>query len=284
LSQRKIEKFRVSELFPKELERKLTYDNLHEILKEYFADDEEAQDFSDSISTKTLMNRYENNKKSMHYEFQKIWPETGQKQWIELEIYLRKRPETGDIIAIGYLRDIDERVREKERLEEMMHQDQMTGLYHHEYTISAIREYMRGEGRDGVQALMMIDLDDFKRINDTYGHRIGDKVILEMARRLKIIFRKTDIIGRFGGDEFVVLMKNIGSMERIEMKASHLTEQLRVDIQNGEEEVQFTCCIGISVSVDGDKTYREMLEEADREMYKVKRNGKNNYSVAGKDN
>ena len=143
----------------------MTYDNLREVLMEYLNDDEEALDYAQSMSTKVLKNCYENNKKSMHYEFIKIWHDSGKKQWIELELFLRKRPETGDVIAIGYLKDIDERVREKARLEEMTHQDQMTGLYHHEYTMSAIKNYLRGEGRDGIHALMMIDLDDFKKIN-----------------------------------------------------------------------------------------------------------------------
>lgn len=283
LDQRKIEKFRGSEMFPKELEMRLSYDNLRELLMEYFDDDEEAHDYAKSMSTEVLKNRYENNKKSMHYEFLKIWHDTGKKQWIELEIFLRKRPETGDVIAIGYLKDIDERVREKERLEELAHQDRMTGLYHHEYTMSAIRKYLRGEGREGVHALMMIDLDNFKCINDTYGHIVGDKVIVEMANRLKVLFRKTDIIGRFGGDEFIVLMKNIGSMERIEMKAEQLRNQLLLEVESEDGPLCFTSCIGISVCEDGNKSYREMMEEADREMYKVKKNGKNNYSICGKD-
>lgn len=283
LDQRKIEKFRGSELFPKELESKLTYDNLREVLMEYLNDDEEALDYAQSMSTKVLKNCYENNKKSMHYEFIKIWHDSGKKQWIELELFLRKRPETGDVIAIGYLKDIDERVREKARLEEMTHQDQMTGLYHHEYTMNAIKNYLRGEGREGIHALLMIDLDDFKKINDTYGHIIGDKVIVEMAKRLKILFRKTDIIGRFGGDEFVVLMKNVGTMERIEMKAEQLREQLLLEVESDEGPLRFTSCIGISICEDADKTYREMIEEADKEMYKMKKSGKNNYSICGKD-
>ena len=256
----------------------INYENYAMRAIEVFGDDKETKEFILGMDDARLSKAYENGDRYLQHTFLHCWKDSGKQQWLMIEVYLRKRPETGELMAFGYLRDVDKQMREKLKLEESAHCDHMTGLYNHDYTLECLENYLTKEGKKGIHALFMIDLDDFKKINDTYGHIVGDEVIQSIGEKLNILFRKSDIIGRFGGDEFLVLVKDIGSVEAAKAKAKHLCEQLDLCMQIQGHEIHFTSCIGVSICEDGNKSHQQMLEEADHEMYRVKRSGKNNYS------
>ncbi len=128
--------------------------------------------------------------------------------------------------------------------------------------------------------LFMIDLDKFKPINDTYGHDAGDRVLVEVARRLTGCLRQSDIVGRLGGDEFLVATIGSFSLERVNLVAEKLLRDLgeKISIQ-GDVTVTIGASIGISISIMHGTDFEELVLKADRAMYKVKSSGRNGYLV-----
>ena len=123
-------------------------------------------------------------------------------------------------------------------------------------------------------AVLFLDLDGFKYINDQYGHHIGDDLLKIIAQRLHNRTRQEDIIARFGGDEFAVLLNNINSLESAKVRAEHILEILATPYHIGEISVQITASIGISL-YRKDADIVSLLVEADKAMYKAKKLGKN---------
>lgn len=117
---------------------------------------------------------------------------------------------------------------------------------------------------------LLIDIDFFKRINDTYGHLIGDKILIDFSEFLKSSFKSEDLCGRYGGEEFGVLIKNIGEQEAMDM-----ANRLLLDISKKEiDGINFTVSIGVSIYESG-KTVDDLYKEADVALYKAKHNGRN---------
>lgn len=131
----------------------------------------------------------------------------------------------------------------------------------------------------GSHILFVIDVDNFKKINDTFGHTVGDTIIADMSHKIQDSFHNTDVVGRIGGDEFVVFMK--GTTENYaRKKAEQLCKAAKKVIYGGEEKLQITISVGIAVfGKDGDN-YAELFESADRAMYHVKKEDKNGYAFA----
>ncbi len=132
-------------------------------------------------------------------------------------------------------------------------------------------------------ALLFIDLDDFKRINDSLGHKIGDQFLIQVAKRLKQMFRSDDTIGRIGGDEFIVLLNNLSGSHReardqVTRAVLKLMDSLKPPIEIGPHLLHLSCSIGITLFNDNNKTSDQILKEADTAMYVAKKEGKNNFS------
>lgn len=123
----------------------------------------------------------------------------------------------------------------------------------------------------------MIDVDDFKQVNDTFGHISGDRVLREVTRKISGIFRESDVVGRIGGDEFVVLMKNIQDTEVVTRKAQEIIrifESCRVGVQ---KKYCISGSIGIALFPENGTTYKELLGKADQALYFAKAHGKNQF-------
>ena len=120
-----------------------------------------------------------------------------------------------------------------------------------------------------------MDIDNFKNINDEYGHAVGDQALKNLANILMSTFRTYDIIARMGGDEFQVFLKDISERKIMDKRMKCL-----LDVLNSQKKLPFTCSIGICM-VNSDKfCYQDALEAADKALYKSKRNGKNQYSYS----
>lgn len=264
-----------------EMDRQLeniTSENVFEQIAELFCTDPSKKKQMSTITTEMLLRYYyKHPKENYELSFRKIWGATGRIQYLALEVYFMKN-KRGEIYAFCYIRDVDRRFKEKKMLENRASQDGMTGLLNHAATVEQIEDYLRGDGKDGSHALYMIDVNHFKKINDTYGHLAGDKVIKEIAHKLESQFRRSDVVGRFGGDEFVVFMKDIRNDDRAAEKEKELAEFL--SFKNWEDGKGFvcSCSIGTSVCHQGDKDFTTMLKEADERMYKAKKKHK---SLAG---
>ncbi len=167
------------------------------------------------------------------------------------------------------------------RLEELSITDGLTGLFNHRHFWNLLNtELTRAEEKNGSLVLAMIDLDDFKQVNDRYGHAVGDLVLQSVARVLRESVRDTDIVARYGGEEFAVLMPDTDLEKRgVKEVAEHIrrrVEALRVQVPDTDITLGITVSIGLSV-YRGDR--RAFFNEADRALYRSKSEGKNRLHV-----
>ena len=180
---------------------------------------------------------------------------------------------------IALISDIDKRKKETQILRSKAEHDLLTGLYNRITTTSLIENILRGSTVKSRHAMFVIDIDNFKSVNDTLGHLCGDRLIVETAMLLKKQFREDDIVGRIGGDEFVVFIKNIKSDDFIVNKAKHICERLHLISKKSAQSCDISCSIGISIYPRDGDNYEEIFQKADSAMYEAKRGGKDNYCV-----
>lgn len=145
-----------------------------------------------------------------------------------------------------------------------------------------LKAFNKQENQDRLLALYIIDLDHFKEVNDTYGHQFGDKVLLEFSRVLRKQFRPNDCIGRFGGDEFVVIIDNLPGMEIVIRKAKQIKDVASKIIIDGIDS-GVTASIGIAIAPQHGTDYDVLFKSADESLYHVKNNGRNGYFHASAD-
>lgn len=186
----------------------------------------------------------------------------------------------GEIISfVAVKEDITERKVLQERLEQMAQYDILTGLPNRRMFLDRLTQSVAIAQRSGQRfALLFVDLDGFKRINDTYGHEAGDRVLKTVAARLASCIRVSDIAGRMGGDEFTVILSTLARYEDAGQVAEKILELLRLPITlpNGVQD-QVGTSIGISVFPEDAQDGDGLLATADDAMYAVKRAGKNSY-------
>ncbi len=177
---------------------------------------------------------------------------------------------------------LDLRVRDLRLRGELMRRsctDSLTGLMNKSTAEAAARDYLGGAGGKSRSALFVIDLDQFKQINDQLGHQAGDAALEVFGESLMKLFRANDIVGRVGGDEFVALMKNTGDRRLVARRAALICETVR-RTRFRDTGISLTCSIGIAICLDGDCAYDTLFRSADEQLYKVKRSGKNGFRIA----
>lgn len=188
---------------------------------------------------------------------------------------------SGKVIRIiGRIYNIDKEKRIHSQLEEKARRDPMTKLLNKQALREEIEEFF-SEKPEGIHAFMVIDIDNFKKINDTFGHFFGDAIIKEIADKIMERFRGMDIIGRVGGDEFVVCMKYT-TVEHAKAKAASLCESVQKKYIGNRAERTVTCSVGISFFGEDGMDYETLFRKADMAMYQAKVKGKNGYQVADK--
>lgn len=164
---------------------------------------------------------------------------------------------------------------QKELHERLANTDALTGIYNRRFLHDFSSKYIKIVKRENKElSLMIIDIDDFKIINDTYGHKAGDKIIKKLVSSIKAVVRDNDIIVRYGGDEFIILLPNT-KIKSAEMVAKKLLIYINEINQLEYKELLFTVTIGISVYKNEDKNVKDMIHRADESLYKAKKLGKN---------
>ena len=158
--------------------------------------------------------------------------------------------------------------------------DSLTGLLNHHSTFKEITDYLKHNVPKNFDALFMIDLDNFKKVNDTLGHQYGDQVIINVADTLTSLFRNSDIVGRVGGDEFLVLLKNVISLDVIQNRAEEIVSSIQIICKSEDEiKIEVTCSVGVVVCDKDNRDFEQLYREADLAMFSAKKDNKNNYVV-----
>jgi diguanylate cyclase (GGDEF)-like protein/PAS domain S-box-containing protein len=191
----------------------------------------------------------------------------------------------GQIVSIlSFVQDVSSRIQAEERLQYMATRDALTGLPNrlllHERLTQAIAQAKRGARRVGV---LFIDLDRFKNVNDTLGHRIGDELLKGVTKALSLALRETDLLARLGGDEFMVIVEEFEDPSVLGRIAQKLLDAVSQPFNIEEHDIYVTSSIGISVYPDDSDDPEELLKHADVAMYRSKELGRNTYQFLDAD-
>lgn len=185
-------------------------------------------------------------------------------------------------VATG--KDISERIQVQERLQHMAHHDALTDLPNRNLFLDRLQQSLnRARWHDRLVAVMFMDLDRFKIINDTLGHNVGDQLLLQLSQRLAKTVRDGDTIARFGGDEFAILLDDINSDSHISSLAQKLLDTLATPFKFNKQELFVTASIGVSIFPNDGEDSDTLLRNADVAMYRAKDLGKNNYQFYSDD-
>lgn len=166
-------------------------------------------------------------------------------------------------------------VKESKELQDKAETDLLTDLLNKIATEKKIREYLENEGKEKHSIMFVLDIDNFKKINDTMGHAFGDEVLSTLGRRIKSEFRINDIVGRTGGDEFVVFLKDMKDEDTMKREAERVATFFK-NFKVGEYvKYSATASIGAAIYPTDAKDFETLYKAADQALYKAKRGGKN---------
>jgi diguanylate cyclase (GGDEF)-like protein len=208
----------------------------------------------------------------------------GSTVWIEVVTTYCRNPRTGKVELHGVSRDISERRASQARIAYMAEHDMLTDLPNRTLVTDRLRQALAAARRNRHRvALLYIDLDRFKPVNDAYGHAVGDQLLREAAVRMRLCVRESDTVGRFGGDEFVVLLPHIDSGHDAELVAEKIRLALAESFQIDGLRLDVSSSIGIAVYPEHGADDVSLLLHADGAMYAAKHGGRNRVTVFGED-
>ena len=174
--------------------------------------------------------------------------------------------------------EISEREKVSAELNFLANHDALTGLPSLRLCKDRLdRSLAEARRNQQMSAVMFLDLDGFKEINDSYGHEFGDLVLKVTADRIQAEIRETDTVARIGGDEFVIILSRVPDLEIVERIATNLNRQISQSIHIVQFEVSISASIGISLYPDHGSTAEDLIRSADKAMYLVKNSGKNGF-------
>lgn len=206
----------------------------------------------------------------------------GGTRWLEARISNRLDDPSVNGIVVNY-RDIEERKKFEEQLQELAYFDALTGLPNRVLFLDRVEKALARAKRHGTWiSLLFCDLDEFKPVNDTHGHQIGDGLLARFAERLHVCTRSEDTVARLGGDEFTVLLEDLHYPQDTLMVAERILDSCASPFVIEGTQLRISVSIGIATS-GGDDMPSELIERADKAMYEAKRKGRNRIELTGID-
>ena len=186
-----------------------------------------------------------------------------------------------DMFFTAFVRDVTEKRKAEETIRQLARIDSLTGLYNRHYFESRLQEYIKYNKRfpENGFCLMLLDLDLFKQVNDTYGHPVGDKLLKHVAGILQNSVREVDDVGRIGGDEFAIILQVVNEQKfAIKIAEKLISEISKAHVIEGHE-IKIGASIGMTFSHGQELKSEELLKQADKMLYASKEAGKNTYRI-----
>jgi diguanylate cyclase (GGDEF)-like protein len=200
-----------------------------------------------------------------------------------VELIVRSMSRNGENLRMVIVRDIRDRRAAQERIQHLAHHDALTGLPNRLTFLERLQHKLASSRRsDAGFALLFIDLDRFKQVNDRLGHQAGDELLQTVACRLKDTLRTSDLVARFGGDEFVVLLHDVATEPDVERVVRKLQSSLSVEVSAPDSTIMVTPSIGVALRPShGTATADELIRHADMAMYQAKAAGRGGWRLFG---
>jgi len=204
------------------------------------------------------------------------------------EIFIQTRGKVrkkagGNIRITAVSMDITNDIKNKKTIEKLAYYDSLTGLANRTLLRDRMSKAIQYAKREKTNlALIFLDLDHFKLINDTLGHSIGDDLLIHIAKILKVHLRESDTLSRLGGDEFIILLPTIKTDTDAQIIASKIQQTLQTKHDIGQHQLYITSSIGVSIYPQHGEDADELIRNADTAMYEAKNHGRNNYRIYSK--
>lgn len=238
-----------------------------------------VQGYLDMFESSHVIESYRKGNHNLTYEF--MMAADGENyRWLRINAQIFFWKSDQSLHLISYRQNIDaEKAREISLLEKSQ-TDLLSGLYNKKTVEEIIARSLAADAEtESRHAFFLFDIDNFKTINDNLGHSFGDLVIKEFCEGLKSQFRDTDIVGRVGGDEFVVFMKNCGDNGRVREKLAQACMKLSREYCGEKKNYAVSASVGAALFPEHGKTYAELYEKADKALYISKGRGKNTFNI-----
>ncbi|WP_313584731.1 GGDEF domain-containing protein, partial [Lacrimispora sp.] len=235
--------------------------------------EEDREMFLKFFNKNQLLYHYYRGNRSLRLEHRRIRPDSTV-YWGLGMVQIVSDPYTDTIKAFILIKDIDASKREALTLQELSKQDSLTGLLNRATAIHAIRNTLKNS--QGHHILIMLDIDRFKQLNDNYGHQFGDKALHRAASRLKSALRRDDIFGRLGGDEFIILLKDVAYSMDLYARLENLCSLIGSAL---EPEAHISGSLGTAAYPEDGTIFEELYEKADIALYHAKKHGRSQYAV-----
>ncbi len=232
--------------------------------------EEYSEQYCQLLHTENMLSMYQDGESTRKFSFQR--KVSDEYRWMKLVVHIFKEHFSKNMYALLYLEDIDIEKKEELAREHAASRDPLTNVLNRTAFENNVICYMEEEEHPS-GALVVVDLDHFKSINDTYGHPEGDAALKRLTQILLATFRRHDIIGRLGGDEFLVFIKDITDRSTLAKRMDELYRSLQAS-----EGIPFTCSAGITLISGDNFSYEESLKQADVALYQSKVKGRNVYS------
>ena len=233
---------------------------------------EDAPSFRDVVSREKLIGMYHSGVYSHSLDYREVRRDHSL-CWMRLTVRLIMYPTSSDIKAYVMIQDINEEKLSALALIQHSELDSLTGAFNRRAFIEKVTELLHKAPQRN-HMMLMLDIDGFKNVNDTYGHDFGDKLLQSITQTARRELRTDDLIGRVGGDEFMLCLPNMATDAVMEKKAAQLSRALRGKTPDGGE---VTVSIGVSVFSRDGVSFEELYQKADVALYKIKKTCKNGY-------
>lgn len=256
--------------------KKLPYDKALKIIAEQQIKEEYREGYIQTFSTNNVQKTYEENQESLQYDFMLTNDHGNTYYWMRITARIFFWEEDQSVRMLVYRQNIDSEKRRELLMTEKMQRDSLSRLYNKAATQELSRRLLN-QKPDQLYAFLILDIDNFKTVNDTCGHAVGDQVIADFADNIRQQFQEEDIIGRIGGDEFAVFVP-VPSKEWIETKAKVLSKALEYEFSDGQKKCYISSSIGIAIYPEAGINFETLYQNADIALYQTKKKGKNGYT------
>lgn len=234
---------------------------------------EDRDGYIAALNADTLLANYYRDKRSETIEYRESLPD-GAVRWLRLTIELVEYPNSSDVEAYLMYEDIDASKTAEMKVKETAENDPLTGVLNRMAFARKMDQIIQ-KSKASQHILLMLDIDGFKQLNDTFGHAAGDDALIDIARSLRTVLRHGDLLGRLGGDEFVICLKDVPYEAAVDKKVEQICTLVRRAYSG---EVRISASVGIALCPRDGDDFDSLYRRADAALYSVKKSGKDSFA------